>query len=250
MVRRGFLLALLARPSFPDADSNPVVVVIGTLHNATALFTGRDLWRALEAVRPAAILVEAESPSRGFGSVEGLAVKAYLSRRHADVVPYDIQGRDRIMQTLGYRQLEREFVQVVGRMHGADELNPEARALWDEVLSDFRSRDAFRGRMDQFNSPACDQVVERKNGRMFRSFQRIARMSPKLARFREFADFYADFWVLRNRAMVRNILRVARDFAGARLAVLCGFEHRYYLIRELKKSPAISVREYRDFWSG
>jgi len=50
--------------------------------------------------------------------------------------------------------------------------------------------------------------------------------------------------------MLRNIRRLASEFAGARIVVLCGFEHRYYLRSHLydwQEEPGYRVREYWEY---
>jgi hypothetical protein len=239
------------------ADEKPVVVVIGTLHAATANFTSRDLVEALRQVMPAAILFEVDSSFfdrngrlRRVDTLEGHAVQEFLRTSRVVVRPYDIEGRNRIYEAFGYFKLQRDFTAVLHVLYRENRLCPEARSLYQEVLADYSSREVFgKGRMALINTPACDTVVERKNERWPRNMKRIIGLTPELARFAEYVEFHSEFWQLRNRTMVRNILRHAQSFPGRRIVVLCGFEHRYFLIRELKAASAISLREYREFGS-
>ena len=50
--------------------------------------------------------------------------------------------------------------------------------------------------------------------------------------------------------MLRNIRRLAAEFAGKRLLVLCGYEHRYYLRSHLYDwdgQPTYVVKEYWEY---
>jgi len=70
-----------------------------------------------------------------------------------------------------------------------------------------------------------------------------------LREFRAFYQVNEQYWDIRNQAMARNIARYAALYPGRRLVVLSGFNHRYYLRRELLKRAAklhFRLRELAD----
>jgi hypothetical protein len=83
-------------------------------------------------------------------------------------------------------------------------------------------------------------------------------MMPKLllaAGERELAEeflFLNDEWQERNQIMARNIREIARKFAGKRLIVLAGAEHRYILCELLAKAPEVELKEFYQVpeWTG
>jgi hypothetical protein len=240
-----------------DDQANPTVIVIGTLHKATSNFTKDDLVRCLRQVRPAAILFEADSSffyeggrlSFSGNSLEGDAVKTFQRTARVIVLPYDIERRDQIYAAFHYFEIEKQFFETAARLYREDRLGPEAKVLYEQILSDLRVRNVFgAGRVELFNSINCDSAVERKYERYNSNTKRMIELTPALERFAEYAQFYSEFWELRNRAMVRNILHHAKEFPGKRVVVLCGFEHRYYLVRHLKAVEAAAGIDVREFW--
>jgi hypothetical protein len=262
MKRRELLSLILAASQlrhvlFADAGANSaVVVVIGTIHKATQNFTEDDVVRVLKRVGPAAILFELDSSfldadgqlDLNGGSLEGKAVKRFQRMSPVVVLPYDIAGRNQIYRAFRYFEREKEFLALLNTLYREDGLAPEAKLLYEQVLSDLRVRDALaQGRLELFNSVNCDLAVERKHERYTKNTKRIIELTPALARFAEYVEFYAEFWELRNRTMVRNILRHSKEFPGRVVVVLCGFEHRYYLTHHLKAAEATGI-DLREFW--
>jgi hypothetical protein len=176
------------------------------------------------------------------------AVKKFQRMSPVVVLPYDIEGRNQIYRAFRYFEREKEFLALLNSLYHEDRLAPEAKLLYEQILSDFRVRDALaQGTLELFNSVNCDSAVERKHERYTKNTKRIIELTPTLARFAEYAEFYAEFWELRNRTMVRNILRHSKKFPGRLVVVLCGFAHRYYLIRQLSAAEAAGI-DLREFW--
>jgi hypothetical protein len=240
-----------------DDRANPTVIVIGTLHKATSNFTEVDLVRVLKRVTPAAILFEVDSSffdregrlHLTGDSLEGDAVKTFQRTSHVAVLPYDIERRNQIYAAFHYFEIEKQFFETINKLYREDRFGPEAKVLYQQVMSDLRVRDVFgRGRLELFNSVNCDSAVERKQERYTSNTKRIIDLTPDLDQFAEYAQFYSEFWELRNNTMVRNVLHHAKEFPGKRVVVLCGFEHRYYLVRHLKAAEATSGIYLREFW--
>ena len=58
--------------------------------------------------------------------------------------------------------------------------------------------------------------------------------------------FFADEWDTRNTLMADNIERIAGDYPGKRIVVLCGAEHRYVLRELLMGRDGLVVKEYYE----
>lgn len=259
------MLAISAAPvlSVALADDPPKrteIVVLGTVHRATANFTKDRLVQILEELRPAAILFELDSsfmekelsqllPQFRTITLEAEAVTAFQEKTHVPVLPYDIEGRNQIYRDHNYFNLQTEFSKAVTAHYRQNQLGTEARALFEEVVDTDRLGKAFNAdRPEVINSASCDEAMVHKH-KSRRHIRRIIEVTPGLARFAEFAKFDDEFWERRNSTMVTNILKHGSGFSGKRIAVLCGFEHRYYLIRSLKEAEAtssISVIGYLD----
>jgi hypothetical protein len=253
------LLLSITALSLSAADSQKLteVIVIGTVHIPTAKFSADDLERILEQVRPAAILFEVDSsfidPRTGHltlsGTLEGYAVKEHLAKSDIPVLPYDIEGRNKIYADHHYFELERDFIAAVRKLYEQNSLQPVSRALYAEVLAHLSARDGCAGEGPEvINSAKCDEIEQRKLGKTFPNFRKIIALTPSLAAFAEYAKFADDFWQVRNEAMADNVVNHARKYAGKRIAVLCGFEHRGYLRHLLKEREAKSDIVLKEYW--
>jgi hypothetical protein len=233
------------------------VIVIGTLHKPSEKFTNVDLLRVLKHVDPDVILYELDSTfsdRRGqlrlYGTVEADAVNAFRRTSPVLVLPYDIEGRNQIYAAFHYFEIQKEYETSVIEVYRQGLLSTEAQSLYKEILGNRWVLIALtQGKMELFNSTNCDAAFQRKHERSAANLKRIIELTPDLARFREYAEFESEFWELRNRTMVRNILRYARQFPGKRVVVVCGAEHRYFLVRELKAAQSKGSISLREFWT-
>jgi hypothetical protein len=262
--RFALLLMLAAQLPFAAAPGETPqqteVVVVGTVHNATPNYGKEQLVGILQRVNPAAILFETDSsffekdaprllPQYRSIGLESEAVVAFQQKTQVPVLPYDIEGRNEIYKEHAYFERQRGFSQAVGMLHQERRLSPEAERMFEELMATGNMVNAFGDdRPDAINSTGCDAAVAHKH-QADSSVSAIIALTPPLAQYSEYAEFNDEFWVQRNEAMVTNIVNQAKRFSGKRVVVLCGFEHRYYLLRLLKaldEKSGISVREY---WS-
>jgi hypothetical protein len=243
-----------------DTPKQTEVVVIGTVHNATPNYGKEQLVAILQRVNPAAVLFETDSsffdkdvpqllPQYRTSGLESEAVVAFQQGTQVPVIPYDIEGRNKIYQEHAYFERQSGFSQAVGTLHREKLLSPEAERMLQEVMATGNMLAAFgQDRPDAINSSGCDAAVAHKH-QADATVGAIIALTPALSQFAEYAKFNDEFWAQRNETMVTNIVNQTKKFSGKRVAVLCGFEHRYYLMRLLKaldEKSGISVREY---WS-
>jgi hypothetical protein len=97
---------------------------------------------------------------------------------------------------------------------------------------------------------SADTAINDKQWLMNQGIPEIMRLTPGLRGCEAFWNESRAYWVLRNNEMLRNIRRLAMEFAGKRLVVLCGYEHRYYLRSHLydwDEQPGYVVKEYWEY---
>ena len=144
---------------------------------------------------------------------------------------------------------EQRLYQALHKLHEDGALRDEARATFEALLAAARVRDAFMAeRPEVINSAACDAAVEMKHRCAFTGLARVDELTPELAEFKDFVKLSEEFWQRRNDAMIANILKHAHDFAGKRIVVLCGLEHRGYLRSRLTERAAQEGLVVREFW--
>jgi hypothetical protein len=259
----GFLAYLLAAGSAfaGDPARQTEIVLIGTVHKATANFKQDDLVGILERLNPGLILFEVDSsfldhdspqllPQYRKISMEAEAVTTFQGKSHVPVHAYDIEGRNQFYQEHNYFDLQAKRSQALGNLYRQHKLEPEASALFEIVVDFDGIRDAImQDRPEVINSRASDAAIERKLHYAQVGIRRIIEVTPSLAQFAAFTDLDSEFWERRNKTMVNNILKSTKDFSGKRIVVICGFEHRYFLIRLLQAEEARAGFMLREFWS-
>jgi hypothetical protein len=246
-------LALLAALFCPaTAEEKPAqgdVTVIGTVHAPTPNFTAETLGQILARAKPDVILFEVDSsfvdasfrlkePNRKM-TLEAIAVTAFQARSQVPLQPYDIEGRNQFYQDHNYFQRQRELSQALNQLSEEKRLEGEPRMLLEMIREFDAVRDAFAAdRPEVINSAACDAAIEKKQEYAMKGMRRIVELTPALERFGDFAKLREEEWDRRNRTMAENVLGYARKNPEKRLVVLCGFEHRYFLMKLLRPHAA------------
>lgn len=136
---------------------------------------------------------------------------------------------------------------MIGTVHGA---TPNFSI--DTLLGILNSaiRDAIGAdRALVINSAASDTAIRQKQEYSYAGLRRIIELSPGLADFAEFQQWAAEFWTQRNETMDANIVRIAAPFPGQRVAVICGYEHRYHLRSLLRRDETAGRVKLREYWN-
>lgn len=236
------------------------VVVIGTVHSPTEYYTEDVLIDIFARVQPDVILLELErsfftdslmlKPQMQDLSLETRAIVRYQRETGVPIRPYDIEGRNAFYETNGYFRMEQETGRAVSNLYEHNQLSTEARYLFESLLNFSHLRDNFLyDRPEVINSRACDVAIERKQSFLFKGLRRIAKITPMLGPYRDYTVAADEFWTKRNEAMVQNILGYIREYPGKRIAVVCGFEHRYYLLASLQRDYPGLKYQLREYWS-
>jgi hypothetical protein len=164
-----------------------------------------------------------------------------------DVIPYDREGRDEFYQKTRYSLRQQAADECLDRW-----IKIQNRQAPDSipVLTDRLAADAaaWRRRLGSsgpeiINSPAYDMVVAAKHGIFHSIVPKLLAAAGEQMLSEEYL-FFADEWQERNQVMARNVRDIARKFAGKRLVVLAGAEHRYLLRELLAKAPEVELKEF------
>ena len=247
------------------------VVILGTLHSgheANTNYSLEVLRKLIVAMKPAAILVEQPSENGGQptvrngratnpgGSAECTVANLAADDLDVNVIPYDREGRDELYQRTRYfaRQqaayarlnqwLEAQKRNAPGSIPIlADRLETQAETSQDRLM---RSAGP-----EIINSPAHDMIIVTKHGILFGIRSKLLMAAGERELAEEFL-FVNDEWQERNQIMARHIREVACKFAGKRLVVLAGAEHRHILRELLAKAPEVELKEFYEVpeWTG
>jgi hypothetical protein len=256
-----FIFVLLATPSpFAWGNDTTSVVIVGTVHNGTNNFNVRALTGILERVKPDLILVELDSsfltpsmllkPEFQSISVENGAVTDYLQTHRVAIRPYDIEGRNGIYERHNYFHRQRDLSKALDQAERDSLLRGEAATLLDAIIRfDGISRAFASETPEVLNSTACDVAMESKQYYANEGMVDIVKSVSALKDFTEFVKFKRDFWIARNNTMVTKIMEWVKLLRPNTVVVLCGFEHRYYLLEALKKRSALDAFKLKEYWT-
>jgi len=230
-----------------------MIYVIGTCHGDTIGFKVEDLYKLLCEIKPDVILDESPidnkwpmmdwlkgcadySKKRGGG--EAAAVLRYLDDHHAaEVLPYDIKGRNDYFIKMKFFEKEQAFNEACKSYFKQQTANPTATYLY-KLIESMGRRFGFHETKDkrtifEINSPHCDVQVETYISLIRQINKALFSLVP------EFSQYEKDFWKMlnfharRDKAMINNILSYNKQFEDKTIVVLCGYFHRYAIIKGL-----------------
>jgi hypothetical protein len=236
------------------------IVVVGTVHSVTDKYSAQDLVRILHRIKPDVILFEYprdmmttrfEFKSIIKDSLEQQAVLEYVKATGAKIRPYDIDGRNVYYERTNYFARQRQCNQELNAQINTRKLSAEAQEIVNALDSANATRDVI-GKSDPatINSFHTDTAINNKQWLANNGIAEIVRLTPGLKGCEAFWDVSRAYWIRRNNEMLRNIRRFATEFAGKRLVVLCGYEHRYFLRSHLydwEEQPGYIVKEYWEY---
>lgn len=232
---------------------NNRIIVVGTCHGDTLGFKTDDLFQLLCSIQPDIILNESAIDEKvgmidwlkacvnhykKHGGGEGAAILHYLEEHQADVLPYDIAGRNEYYAKKKYFEKEQAFNKAFADYFKQPTANPTAAYL-NKLINSMQRKLGFTDYKDKrtlsdINSLKCDVEVETFIAVNNQIYHAIFQLVP------EFAQYQKDFWGIinfharRDKAMVQNILNYNQQYENKTMVVLCGYFHRYALIKKLK----------------
>ncbi len=249
-----FMRMPVNRPT-PAHHGGTQLIVLGTTHEPHANLNPDSLYAALEVLKPDVILFEADSAympqlrrppgleqalqvALG-GSApenEGQAVRKYLHWHPATAwQPFEWNRRNAYHRQYGILTKPDEVFQRLYHLRTAKQLAPwQLRILnaYDSLST--RLNALAQLPLDSLNTVAADSLASCRQRTQYQLIGKIVAIHPALSEFRAFYQINEAYWDIRNRAMARNIAAWLARYPHQRLVVLAGFNHRYYLLRELR----------------
>jgi hypothetical protein len=237
------------------------VWLIGTAHEATKYVTADTLLRALNRIQPDVILMELEAQhfTKDFQydtvkyalkeylvNNENRASYLYQQQRHIQLRPFDIEGRHEFYAKEQYREREQQLFAAMMKLYQGHQLSAACTTDFEVLLLALSSYSTLSFRsLQEANSDVTTKFLALKNTVDLDLILSIVQQTKALAEWQTFAALRKAYWTKRNAAMSANIVRYTRQFAGRRIVVLVGNEHRYILQKMLKEQK-VEVNGYED----
>lgn len=233
---------------------NNTIRIIGTCHCDTKGFKMEDLYNLLCKIKPDVILCEfpiddevgimdwlkaCANHYKKRGGGESAAILRYLEDNQAEVLPYDIKGRNDFFRKKKYFEKEQTFGKVYNAYFKRPDAEPAAVKLnkfkknLTRIFGFYEFKDPHT--LADINTGLCDIRVEtyiKVNAQLSKA---IFSLVPEFSFFRKDYGGIVSFHAKRDKAMVTNILNYNKQFEGISIVVICGYFHRYALIDALQK---------------
>ncbi len=231
---------------------NNTIYVIGACHGNTIGFRIDDLYKLLCRIKPDIILDESPidkkcammdwltayanyCKKRGGG--EAAAVLKYLEDHEAEVLSYDIKGRNDYFIKRKFFEKEQAYNEACNAYFKEPTADPTAAYLY-KLIGGMSKQFGFHETRDrrtiyEINSSHCGVQVETYIAFVRQINKALFALVP------EFSQYEKDFWkrlnflARRDKAMISNILNYTQHYENKTIVVLCGYFHRHALLRGL-----------------
>ncbi len=241
-----------------SAISRTEIIIIGTIHSGNKLFNHRTLFEVLKKNKPDIILWEQSTKfKRVFGlrtatflkmwepGIEQLALQKY-SRLYKDIpiLPFDtiITSRSKYLKSL--REVNEAFY---------DRLSFAKKSVPDSIIyADFVSKhNNYYSFIDSSTLSRINKadIIDQSRDLYLSEETVLLPLGKKYISDSSVVDEFNNlfqFWNARNAHMVNQIQKYSKQFAGKKIIILTGLNHRYYLQDKLNEEdkPGLSVIEF------
>lgn len=243
-----FILIFLVyfQPCFAQNEAPKTeLFIIGTIHAGNKHFDHRTIYKELSGYKPDVILWE---QSTVFKRVWGLQTATFLkiikpgieqlglqkySRRNKQIpiLPFDTSFKSRSQYLRTTAKMETAFFDSLSNVL----MNEEDLLLYKNYVE---KRNAFIDKLFHSNLATINQPDVVATSRNLYRLEResIIPLAEKYIKDTSLVDAFIDdlnFWEARNEFMVKQIQQYLQQFAGKRMLVLTGLNHKYYLLERL-----------------
>ncbi len=240
--------------------SQTEIIIIGTLHNGNKIFNHKALFKILKKNKPDIILWEESIKfKRVFGlrtanflkiwkqEIEQLSLQKYTARnKDVPVFPFDTIITSRKNYFNNRIAVKRSF---------HDSLYSANKIISDSTIyADFATKQNFYHRFIDTSTLSRinrKDIIDKSRELYYLEEKVILPLGKKYISDSLLVKNFSNevqFWNDRNDYMVNQILNYSKQFAGKRIVILTGLNHKYYLqdkLNELKKSD-VKIIEFLD----
>jgi hypothetical protein len=241
------------------------IIIFGVVHEATDNFDAEDMLKILNQVKPEVILFEHPIswdanefselvPKIKNPTFETIMVKKYLDENPSVILRYyDIANRNKYYIETQYFEQEKAFNEKLDNLIKKSESDDSASLQAEQIIMLLNFANLNNSLLKEYprviNSSAGDSICAINVRYLLSISLKFTETIPDLEQFKEFITSKEEYWDRRNQTMTENIINYAKGFQGKRIIVTTGFEHRYYLRKELQQSKKQNyiIKEYWEY---
>lgn len=249
-------------------STNQELFIIGTMHFPSDGINADSIFNVLKKLKPQVILMELDSSAfnKNFKLKINLdeneynAVVNYLKENpQVKIRPIEFEGRDKYRKSIGITPNPGKTFDILSELNKSNRLNEKEKLIWDNFM-DYYSNTAqlAKGNLKGLNLSNTDRLIDSLMLYQYIKVKRIVDVRHEFKKlmldakgdsvsikdhFQDWANFEYN---LRNKQMTENTISVIKSFPDKkRFVLLVGFQHRFYIKKELKKrNPNIEIKEY------
>lgn len=226
------------------------VWLIGTAHEEKKYVNADSLLLALNRIKPDVILMELEAkhfkdfkfdttayPLKDYlATDENRASYTYQQQRGIQLRPFDIEGRHAFYAKEQYRERENKLFAAMMTLYKSNKLSAACKTDFELLLLALSSYSTLSfTSLQESNSEVATKFIALKSAVDLDLMISIVKQTKALTGWLAFAELRKAYWQKRNTVMCENIVRYSREFAGKRIVVLVGNDHKYILQAMLKE---------------
>ena len=255
---RSLLLLATLLLTYPSYGQNRVWL-IGTAHEEQKYVNADSLLRVLTSIKPDVILMELEAkhfakdftfdttkyPLKDYlVTNENRASYTYQQQHGIQLRPFDIEGRHEFYAKEQYRERENKLFAAMMTMYKSNKLSAACKTDFELLLLALSSYSTLSfTSLKESNSDVATKFIALKSAVDLDLMISIVKRTKELAGWLAFAELRKAYWQKRNTVMCENIMRYSKEFAGKRIVVLVGNDHKYVLQHMLQEHQ-VDVKNY------
>lgn len=227
------------------------VWLIGTAHEEQQYVNADSLLRVLTSIKPDVILLELEAkhftkdftfdttkyPLKDYlVTNENRASYTYQQQHGIQLRPFDIEGRHEFYAKEQYRERENKLFAAMMTMYKSSKLSAACKTDFELLLLALSNYSTLTFvSLKESNSDVTTKFIALKSAVDLDLMISIVKRTKELAGWLAFAELRKAYWQKRNTVMCENIMRYSKEFAGKRIVVLIGNDHKYILQHMLQE---------------
>lgn len=246
---------LLAYTSYGQSQ----VWLVDTAHEEKKYVDTDSLLIVLNRIKPDVILMELEAKhfTKDFKfdttkyqlkdylvTSENRASYTYQQQRGIQLRPFDIEGRHEFYAKEQYRARENNLFAAMMTLYKSNKLSAPCKTDFELLLLALSSYSTLSfTSLKESNSEVATKFIALKSAVDLDLMLSIVKQTKELKEWRAFAELRKTYWQKRNTVMCENIVRYSKEFAGKRIVVLVGNDHRY-ILKNMLQEYKVDIKEY------
>ena len=270
-----FFCIYYATTNFAEQQVSPEikkteVVIVGTIHAThykNPKYSPEVLKEIIFSLKPNVILNElplslVDSNGRPIEKIRGResscpeiwAANKVAMELGIKQIPFDRPDREENFKKTNYFERQKRSIEMADKW-GHETIKKDPNSLDVRIVQLMSYASQAEGTLfmnsgpEIINSEAHDSVIRIKHSLWHDIMPAILQKYPGYETLIDDYCFEKQQWLERNRIMVDNIIKAAKEYSGKRLVVVTGATHRYGLRDLLKDANSIELKEYWEIVS-